>query len=170
YDMYWPVIIRDAEEEIKPSELSLDKLKAFTAFDLDQLRKILVKEGEVFFSKEITVGTQFGEYVVTANLFTAQSYNEYLQRLLHTVTNRMEKVSERKTKPMPIIQVNQVQIVQLLDRYIKEKLFNQSFNPFENNNWKILLARNGIVTQHIVKEVGKAIFEMQQNVDVTEAV
>lgn len=170
YDMFFPVILQDAEEEMKPDELSLDNLKSFTGFTLDQLKKILVKDGEVFFSKEITVGTQFGEYVVTANLFTAQSYNEYLQRLLHAVTNRMEKVSERKTKPLPLIQVNQVQVVQLLDRYIKEKLFNQSFNPFESNNWKILLAQNGIVTQHIIREVGKAIFEMQQNVDISEAV
>ena len=35
-----------------------------------------------------------------------------------------------------------------------------SFDPFEGNNWKVLLLKNGMVTEHIVKEIGKAVFEM----------
>ena len=169
YDIYLPVIIQDAEEEMTPSNISIESLKPFTGYNLEQLQKILANDGEAFYSEELTVKTRFGNYVVSASLFTAQSYNEYLQKLLHSVTNRMEKVGERRTKAMPVMQVNQVQIIQLLDKFIKEKLFNQPFNPFADNNYKILLAQNGIVTDHIVKEIGKAIFEMQQSVDVTEA-
>jgi len=169
YDIYLPIIIHEAEEQLIPSDISIDSLKPFTGYDLQQLQKILANDGEAFYSEELTVKTRFGNYVVSASLFTAQSYNEYLQKLLHTVTNRMEKVSERKTKPMPVMQVNQMQVIQLLDKFIKEKLFNQPFNPFEDNNYKILLAQNGIVTDHIVKEIGKAIYEMQQSVDVSEA-
>lgn len=169
YDIYLPIIIHEAEEQLTPSDISIDNLKPFTGYDLQQLQKILANDGEAFYSEELTVKTRFGNYVVSASLFTAQSYNEYLQKLLHTVTNRMEKVSERKTKPMPVMQVNQMQVIQLLDKFIKEKLFSQPFNPFEDNNYKILLAQNGIVTDHIVKEIGKAIYEMQQSVDVSEA-
>ncbi len=169
YDIYWPMIVQEAQEEMTPGNISIDTLLPFTSYDLAQLKKILGKDGEAFYSEELTVKTRFGNYVVSASLFTAKSYNEYLQKLLHTVTNRMEKVSERKTKPMPVMQVNQIQVIQLLDKYIKEKLFGQPFNPFEDNNYKILLAQNGIVTDHIVKEIGKAIYEMQQHVDVTEA-
>lgn len=169
YDIYLPVVIHEAEEQLTPGDISIDNLKPFTGYDLQQLQKILANDGEAFYSEELTVKTRFGNYVVSASLFTAQSYNEYLQKLLHTVTNRMEKVSERKTKPMPVMQVNQMQVIQLLDKFIKEKLFNQPFNPFEGSNYKILLAQNGIVTDHIVKEIGKAIYEMQQSVDVSEA-
>ena len=169
YDIFLPVIVQEAQEEMSPGNISISSLQSFTAYDLTQLQKILANDGEAFYSEELTVKTRFGNYVVSASLFTAQSYNEYLQKLLHTVTNRMEKVSERKTKPMPVMQINQMQVIQLLDKFIKEKLFNQSFNPFEDNNYKILLAQNGIVTDHIIKEIGKAIYEMQQHVDVTEA-
>ncbi len=169
YDIYLPIIIHEAEEQLTPGDISIANLKPFTGYDLQQLQKILANDGEAFYSEELTVKTRFGNYVVSASLFTAQSYNEYLQKLLHTVTNRMEKVSERKTKPMPVMQVNQMQVIQLLDKFIKEKLFSQPFNPFEDNNYKILLAQNGIVTDHIVKEIGKAIYEMQQSVDVSDA-
>jgi len=169
YDIYLPVIVQEADEELTPADISIDNLQPFTSYDLQQLQKILANDGEAFYSEELTVKTRFGNYIVSASLFTAQSYNEYLQKLLHTVTNRMEKVGERKTKPMPVMQVNQIQILQLLNKFIREKLFNQPFNPFEGNNYKILLAQNGIVTDHIVKEIGKAIYEMQQSVNVTEA-
>jgi hypothetical protein len=44
------------------------------------------------------------------------------------------------------------------------------FNPFNENDWKILLSKNAIVTQHIIKEVSKAIHRMQENVMTSEAV
>ena len=58
----------------------------------------------------------------------------------------------------------------MIDKYIRRRLFDREFNPFENNNWKILLVQNGVVTQHIIREMGKAIFEMQNNVEVSEAI
>lgn len=169
YDIYLPVIVQEADEELKPADISIDNLQPFTSYGLQQLQKILASDGEAFYSEELTVKTRFGNYIVSASLFTAQSYNEYLQKLLYAVTNRMEKVGERRTRLMPLMQVNQTQILHLLDKFIREKLFNQPFNPFEDSNYKILLAQNGIVTGHIVKEIGKAIYEMQQSVDVTEA-
>ena len=63
-------------------------------------------------------------------------------------------------KNFPVIQINQVEVIRLIDNYVKNKLFSMSFDPFEGNNWKVLLLKNGMVTEHIVKEIGKAVFEM----------
>ena len=49
-------------------------------------------------------------------------------------------------------------------------MFGRDFEPFENYNWKILLVREGIVTQHIIKEMSKAIYKMQNSVDISDAI
>jgi type III restriction enzyme len=169
YDLYWPIVIKDVEEDIKPIELDINNLNIFDAFTLEQLQKAIITQGEVFISKEITVGTQFGKYEVNANLFNALTYNEYLQKILKTITNRIDK-DGRKTRELPMLQINEVEIVGLIDKYIRRRLFEREFNPFENNNWKILLVQNGVVTQHIIKEIGKAIFKMQNNIEVSDAI
>jgi type III restriction enzyme len=38
-----------------------------------------------------------------------------------------------------------------------------------NSNWKILLSNYGVVTEHIIKEISKVIYELQNNFNVTEA-
>jgi type III restriction enzyme len=73
---------------------------------LEDLKRFFKKEGESFVSEELTVKTRFGEYTVDANLFQSQSYNEYLEKILHVVINRMAKVSARKTKTFPVMQIN----------------------------------------------------------------
>lgn len=169
YDLYWPIVIKDVEEDIKPIELDINNLNIFDAFTLEQLQKAIITQGEVFISKEITVGTQFGKYEVNANLFNAQTYNEYLQKILKTITNRIDK-NGRSSREFPMLQINEVEIVGLIDKYIRRRLFDREFNPFESNNWKILLVQNGVVTQHIIKEMGKAIFKMQNNIEVSDAI
>lgn len=169
YDLYWPIVIKDVEEDIKPIELDINNLNIFDAFTLEQLQRAIITQGEVFISKEITVGTQFGKYEVNANLFNAQTYNEYLQKILKTITNRIDK-NGRTSREFPMLQINEVEIVGLIDKYIRRRLFDREFNPFENNNWKILLVQNGVVTQHIIKEIGKAIFKMQNNIEVSDAI
>jgi type III restriction enzyme len=57
-----------------------------------------------------------------------------------------------------------------LDSYVRQKLFSAPFDPFENNNWKVLLLKNGIVTQHIIRELGKMVYEMQNSVSASETV
>jgi len=65
-----------------------------------------------------------------------------------------------------MMQINNLQIVKVIDEYIRTKLFERPFDPFTDNNWKVLLLKNGVVTQHIVKEIGKVLIDMQQSVDV----
>lgn len=169
YDMHWVNIISDSEEELEPKEVDISKLEPFTIYKLEDMKKFFAKDGERFISEEILVKTRFGEYSVNASLFNSQSYNEYLEKTLNTVVNRMAKVSQRKSKSFPTMQINNIALLKALDNYIRKGLFNQDFDPFIDNNWKVLLLKNGIVTQHIIKEVGKVIFELQSSVKTSEA-
>ena len=170
YDMFWPMVIRDAEEEITPSQIDLHSLQPFTAFSLDHLRTYLATSGETFVSQAVITETTFGKYQVKADLFTANSYNEYLMKLLRTITTRMDRVGVRATRELPTLQINQRDIIRIMDVYIRTKLFRTTFNPFEGNDWKILLSKNAIVTQHIIKEMSIAIHRMQENVMTSEAI
>ena len=170
YDLYWPSIIKDSEEELINEDINIEKLEAFSAYHLENLQKFFKKEGESFVSEELTVKTRFGEYTVDANLFKSQSYNEYLEKILNVIINRMVKVGSRKVKSFPVMQVNNLEIVKAIDKYIRNGLFDKTFNPFIDNNWKILLLKNGIVTQHIIKEIGKLIMDMQNNTNISEAI
>lgn len=168
YDMTWPVILHDAEEELQEVTINIGELAPFTAFTLETLRHFLATDGETFVSQDVISKTQFGRYRVDANLFTAESYNEYLQKLLRVVTLRMD--NERRKGGFPMIQIDGARIVALMDTYIRTRLFNEPFNPFQGNDWKILLAKNGVVTQHIVKELARAIFKIQMATTTTQAV
>lgn len=166
YDLFWPVIIREAEDEMTATQIDINALESFTLFPLEQLRKFLAAEGETFYSEAILSSTTFGKYEVKADLFTAASYNEYLQKMLRTITMRVNRVGG---KALPSLQINEMEIVRIVDQYIRTKLFNQTFNPFAGNDWKILLSKNAIVTQHIIKVMSIAIHKMQENVTSHEA-
>jgi type III restriction enzyme len=167
YDLEWPIIIHDAEEDMKGTEINPTDMQPFTMFPIETLRKFLADEGETFVAQEVLTKTSFGKYKVTGNLFTAKSYNEYLQKILHIITERFDGTS--RGKGMPSIQVNTAAIIGAVDVYIRTRLFGRPFNPFIGFDWKILLAKNGVVTQHIIKEVAVAIYKMQNNSTVTEA-
>lgn len=170
YDLFWPLIIKEREEELKPSVIDINKLAPFTDYTYEQLREFLAKPGESFISHDVLVGTQFGKYEVKADLCNAQSYNEYLQKVLRIVTTRFDRVGRNSVRQLPTLQINQAEIIRTIDAYVRTKLFSRPFNPFEDFNWKILLHNEGVATQHIVKEITKAIYYLQEQVDVTEAV
>lgn len=166
YDFQWPVILHDSIDEFEDAEINLDDLEPFTMYPLPLLRKFLAKEGETFVSQESLTKTTFGKYKVTANLFNASGYNEYLQKLLRVVTLRFENC---RRQGFPTIQINGAQTVQVMDWYIREKLFAMPFNPFQGNDWKILLAKDGIVTKHIVEQFAVAIYKMQNRLTTINA-
>lgn len=166
YDFQWPVILHDSIDEFEDAEIDLDDLEPFTMYPLPLLRKFLAKEGETFVSQESLTKTTFGKYKVTANLFNASGYNEYLQKLLRVVTLRFENC---RRQGFPTIQINGAQTVQVMDWYIREKLFSLPFNPFQGNDWKILLAKDGIVTKHIVEQFAVAIYKMQNRLTTINA-
>ena len=169
FDFEWPMIVREAEEELEDIEIDINSLMPFTAFPLAKLRQFLAQDGETFISQEAISKTQFGRYKVTANLFTATSYNEYLQKLLRTITLRFDRVTSHREMPMPNLQINEAKTIAIVDRYIRTRLFGQPFNPFNGSDWKILLSKDAIVTKHIIEEMARAIFNLQNNIMTTDA-
>ncbi|MFA4957283.1 MAG: DEAD/DEAH box helicase family protein [Candidatus Methanoperedens sp.] len=169
YDLFWPIIIHDKEEFIQIGELSLDDLEPFPT-SLNKLKQIVPKkEGDTFYGEELTVKTRFGEYTVTADLFNAKNYNTFISKLVNIVSAVPVKVSARNTKSFPTMQINSAQIAQLADRYIKNKLFNEEFDPFKDNNWRILLLTESRITEHIIRNISKSIYDLQNKLDINEA-
>ena len=169
FDFAWPIIVREAEDELEDVEIDINTLQPFTAFSLERLRQFLAQEGETFISQEAISKTQFGRYKVTANLFNATSYNEYLQKLLRTITLRFDRISAHKNIAVPNMQINEASVIAAVDIYIRTRLFGQPFNPFNGNDWKILLSKDAIVTKHIIEEMVRAIFNLQNNIMTTDA-
>ena len=152
FDFDWPMIIREAEEELEDVDIDISTLQPFTAFSLDKLRKFLAQDGETFISQEALSKTQFGRYKVTANLFTATSYNEFLQKLLRTITLRFDRISSHKEMPVPNLQINEARMIAVVDQYIRTRL-----------------SKDAIVTKHIIEEMARAIFHIQNNIMTTDA-
>lgn len=171
YDLFWPIIIQDREETMCNHDISIENLQNFTHWNLTQLKAMVTKDNdERFYSQEMSVRTTFGQYTVKGDLFTAQSYNEYLQKMLKTLSTNIAKVSERGKRAFPLLQINQTTLMGAIDRFIKTKLFGEPFNPLEGNNWRILMISGAGIVEHIVRELSNAVYQMQTDSDVNEAI
>ncbi len=169
YDLYWPKIVRDEEELLADFALDGSRLNPLTYYSLEQLKGFTPK-GESFHSEEITTETVFGKYQVGVDFFKAGSYNEYLQKLLAVITNKLDRLSPRgHFKQLPNMQINLPKIIAVIDDYIRNSLFGKPFNPFIDENWRILLLKTGGVSEHIIKEISKLIFEAQQSTQKSDA-
>ena len=169
YDFYIPTILKDREEILSPKDLSADDFEKLP-WTLEQLTSMVERQkGEIFVAQEMTVKTRFGEYKVHGDIFNAQSYNDFLAKLMITITSNVGRLSSHSSKEFPTMQINQSSLVAVIDDYIRHKLFGQNFNPMEGNNWRILMLLKGAIVQHIMKQVSKSIYELQNSVDIEEA-
>jgi len=159
YDLYFIDILQEANEEIEIDDIDIYRLEPLTSYSLEKLKSFTPK-GEIFYSEEMTLRTQFGTYNVDVNIFNATHYQEYLQKLMDIVLNKKQTIKNR-TKKLPILQIYQSKIIQFIDMYIRIKLFNQFFDPMEEINFKVLL--NRVVTEHIIKVFSKVIYDIQLN-------
>ncbi|GBU25270.1 hypothetical protein R83H12_01913 [Fibrobacteria bacterium R8-3-H12] len=172
YDLFFPIIRQDKEEFLKTDEISINSLKKFEGYGtLEQLKKLIPNaQGETFISQEMTVQTTFGEYKVSGDIFTAQSYNEYLQKMLNAITACSVKISTNKKTLMPTMQINERNIMLAIDKFIRQKLFGCIFDPLADNNWRVLMLVKVPITNHIVGELSRVIYEIHNNIDISEAI
>ena len=168
FDFYWPFIIQESEEILTNERISIDNFEPYK-IPLEELQKIKGEGGEKFKSHEITVRTQFGEYNVSSDIFTAKNYNEFLSRIINNVNAMLQNVG-RGSKAFPMIQVNNAEITGVIDEYIRTKLFNEPFDPMINENWRILVMSDGSIIKHITKQISRVMYELQNNVRIEEAV
>lgn len=169
YDMYFIEIVQDEEEEIELPQVNINELESFKYYDLDTLKSFTPK-GEMFYSEELIVKTHFGDYKVYADLFNAESYNEYLQKLINIILIRKQNIKRGKNKELPILQIYRDEIIRWIDVYIRTKLFDTYFDPLVDENYRILLNKNNGVIQHIIRIFSKVIYDMQKSVKIESAV
>jgi len=170
YDIYFPVILVDKEENIIPSEIDISEMAEFSYYDLEQLKRLVPKGDDVFYSEEMTVKTRFGEYAVRADFFNSKSYNEFISKIVKAVSTIVVKIGIRRKKQFPAMQINQAAIAKAVDSFIRNRLFGEVFDPFEGNNWRVLLLAKAGIVEHIIKELSKAIYYLQNSIDISEAV
>ena len=168
YDLSWIIILQEKEEELAVPELSIDKLEPFQ-MRLEDLLLLVGSKGDTFYSEELTVKTTFGEYTVTADIFTAKSYNSFIQKVVNAVSVIHVSARGRKPRDFPLMQVNSALIAKLTDDYIKHKLFGQEFDPLKDNNWRVLLVAQQNLIKHIVSNIAQAVYNSMKNLRVNEA-
>jgi type III restriction enzyme len=168
YDLFFPIIIKDKEETIRHSTLSVDKMESYHTYSFSTLKKFASQKDDIFYSEEQIAHTRFGDYYVPAQVFDAKSYNDFISKIVVAISSSLERVGKHE-KSYPFMQINTAELAGVIDTYIRTKLFGKSFNPFEDNNWRILLLRKSLIVEHIIKEVSKEIYKMQNNIEVKNA-
>lgn len=171
YDFEVPIIIRDAEEELR--QPSIDPLELSTSkYQLDWLLGHVGK-GDRFVSQDAQTGTQFGDYRVDGGVLTATGYNDYLSRMTTRITEALGRNLTRSAKQykeisqFPALQAYKPLLTGWLDTYIRCRLFGQDFDPLAGENWRVLLLDD--VAHGIAGVFATKLTELQENQSVAEA-
>lgn len=172
YDFEIPIILRDAEDELKSP--SIDPLALpVSKFPLaDLIPRIGI--GDRFSSHDLQTGTQYGDYRVDGGVMTATGYNDYLSRITTRITEAIGRTfvaTQQQYNSMskyPIMQTHKAVIAGWIDRYIRERLFGTAFDPFEEENWRVLLV--GDVSAEIAGVFSTALVEAQESLPISEAI
>jgi type III restriction enzyme len=145
YDFAVPFIVQEAEETIAHNPINVNTLIPFTSMDKTALKAMLGK-GDVFVSQDLQAGTLFGDYRVQGAVMQVSGYNEYLSRITRRIGQALSTPLKGGNKiathqAMPYLQVAQPVLSEWIDDYIHERLFNESFEPMEDENWRLLMLK-----------------------------
>lgn len=172
FDFAIPFILREKDEEMQTREIPVDTLEPLTTFSLPQLKK-LIGSGEKFHSEDVQERTRFGDYRVNGGVMTATGYNDYLGRLVRRITEALSqpltgssKVFANETK-FPHLQISRDQLAEGIDRYIRQRLYGDQFDPFSDENWRTLLV--DAVTEHILKVWAHELLKAEETAVTSEA-
>ena len=165
FDFAIPFILREADESLEHLPIDLAALPPFTQMSRTALSALLGK-GDTFVSRDLQSSTLFGDYRVEGSVMNVSGYNEYLSRLTRRVGQALSnplpggnRIAEHLATPY--MQVDNAALAQALDDYIREHVFQESFEPFEDENWRLLLLQP--VIDHIVKVFGLALVKSEEH-------
>ena len=171
FDFEIPVVLRDADEELKAP--SLDPMSLTPSnYPVDFLIRQIGK-GDVFASHDQQSGTQYGDYRVEGGILTATGYNDYLSRMTNRITHALganitkSAAKYKQVSQYPILQAHGPLLVGWLDLYIRHRLFGKEFHPLEEENWRVLMMDD--VAQHIAGQFATELTRLQENVKASEA-
>jgi len=87
---------------------------------------------------------------------------EALSQPLTDSSTKFKKVTE-----FPHIQINRAQLADGIDRFIRTVLFGLEFDPFADENWRVLLLDP--VTEHIMRVWARQLLEAEDTATASEA-
>ena len=171
FDFEIPVVLRDADEELKAP--SLDPMTLPTSkYPVDFLIRQIGK-GDQFASHDQQTGTQYGDYRVQGGILTASGYNDYLSRMTNRITHALganitkSAAKYREVSQYPILQAHGPLLVGWLDTYIRHRLFGKEFDPHQDENWRVLMIDD--VAQQIAGAFATKLTELLESVQASEA-
>ena len=165
FDFTVPFILREQEEELVGKELDVTTLPEFKAMTFEQL-KVTIGKGDVFRSQDVQTGTQFGDYRVDGGIMTATGYNDFLARLVKRISDSLSAPVTKSSQVFanisrfPFLQVNLPQLSAWVDEFIRRRLFARQFDPFEDENWRLLCLDP--VANHIIQTFGRKLPELAE--------
>jgi len=171
YDFEIPVILRDADEELRQPSVDPLTLSA-SPYPLELLLKSIGK-GDRFVSHDAQTGTQYGDYRVDGGVLTATGYNDYLSRMTTRITEALGRTMTKsqskynENAKFPILQAYRPLLTGWLDTYIRHRLFDQEFDPLAGENWRVLLLDD--VAHNIAGTFVTKLVEMQESQVVASA-
>lgn len=171
YDFEVPVILRDADEELRQPSINPLELPA-SPYPLDSIIKTIGK-GDRFVSYDAETGTQYGDYRVDGGVLTATGYNDYLSRMTTRITEALGRTMTKsqskynENAKFPILQAYRPLLTGWLDSYIRHRLFGQEFDPLAEENWRVLLLDD--VAHSIAGTFATKLVELQDSQVVASA-
>lgn len=171
YDFEVPVILRDADEELRQPSINPLELSA-SPYPLDLIIKTVGK-GDRFVSHDAETGTQYGDYHVDGGVLTATGYNDYLSRMTTRITEALGRTMTKsqskynENAKFPILQAYRPLLTGWLDSYIRHRLFGQEFDPLAEENWRVLLLDD--VAHSIAGTFATKLVELQDSQVVASA-
>jgi len=171
YDFEIPVILRDADEELRQPSINPLELAA-SPYPLDLIIKTVGK-GDRFVSHDAETGTQYGDYRVDGGVLTATGYNDYLSRMTTRITEALGRTMTKsqskynENAKFPILQAYRPLLTGWLDGYIRHRLFGQEFDPLAEENWRVLLLDD--VAHSIAGTFATKLVELQDSQVVASA-
>lgn len=171
YDFEIPIIVRNADEELKTPSVDPTALPRFK-IDLEPLLK-QVTGGDKFVSQDVQTGTQYGDYRVDGGVMTASGYNDYLSRMTIRITQALgrtftkEQGKYNSISKFPILLSYRPLLLGWIDAYIRTRLFGVAFEPLEHENWRVLLIED--VAKFVASTFATKLVELQESQEITEA-
>jgi type III restriction enzyme len=164
FDFGIPFILQEADELRDHQPLDVESLPAFTSMSAAELTGLLGK-GDTFISQDLQSATLFGDYRVDGAVMNVGGYNDYLSRLTRRISQALHEPLPKGNKiathlAKPYLQVNTADLTGWLDDYIWTRLFDGTFNPQEDENWRVLLLQP--VVDHLTKVFAVALLESEQ--------
>jgi type III restriction enzyme len=164
FDFGIPFILQEADELRDHNQIDVTALPAFTAMTADQLKGMLGK-GDNFVSQDLQSATLFGDYRVDGAVMNVSGYNDYLSRLTRRISQALSEPLPKGNKiathlAKPYLQVNTAELTGWIDDYVWTQLFAGTFNPLEDENWRLLLLQP--VVDHITKVFAVGLLESEE--------